>query len=155
MVEAVGPEVADLQVGDRVAYMNAGLGAYADIRNVPAAKLVKIPAEVTDEQAASLLFKGLTAQYLLKKTHAVQPGDMVLVHAAAGGVGQILCRWAKALGAQVIGTAGLAEKCAIARAAGCDVALDYTDPDWPERLLGRPAGARPASSMTRSAATPS
>lgn len=142
VVEAVGPEIADLQVGDRVAYMSAGLGAYADIRNVPAAKLVKIPAEVTDEQAASLLFKGLTAQYLLKKTHAVQPGDMVLVHAAAGGVGQILCRWAKALGAYVVGTAGSAEKCAIARAAGCDVAVDYTDPDWPERLLGETGGRK-------------
>jgi NADPH2:quinone reductase len=144
VIEAVGPDVEGIAVGDRVAYMNAGLGAYASLRNVQAAKLVPIPAEVTDEQAASLLFKGLTAQYLLKRTHAVKPGDMVLVHAAAGGVGQILCRWAKALGAYVVGTAGSAEKCEVARAAGCDVAIDYKLPNWPETLL-RETGGRKAT----------
>jgi NADPH:quinone reductase len=142
VVEAVGAEVRGIHAGDRVAYMNAGLGAYADIRNVPAGKLVAIPEGVGDEQAAALLFKGLTAQYLLKKTHAVQPGDMVLVHAAAGGVGQILCRWAKALGAFVVGTAGSPAKCEAARAAGCDVAVDYSHEDWPAALLEATGGRK-------------
>jgi NADPH2:quinone reductase len=92
VVEAVGADVSDIKIGDRVAYMNAGLGAYADRRNVTAGKVVVIPPDVSDEQAAALLFKGVTAQYLLKKTYAVQSGDMVLVHAAADGVGQILVR---------------------------------------------------------------
>ncbi len=106
VVEAVGPDVTEFAPGDRVAYMNAGVGAYADRRNVPAAKLVRVPEGVTDEAAAALLFKGMTAQYLLRKTHAVQPGDLLLVHSAAGGVGQILTRWATALGATVVGTTG-------------------------------------------------
>lgn len=130
VVQAVGRNVREFQVGDRVAYMNAGLGAYADARNVAADRLVPIPTGVSDEQAAALLFKGLTAQYLLRKTHRVQPGDLLLVHAAAGGVGQILCQWGKSLGATVVGTASSAEKCALVRAAGADIALDYTQPDW-------------------------
>ncbi len=142
IVLAVGPDVAGFKPGDRVAYMNAGLGAYADHRIVPAEKLVAIPAAVNDEQAAALLFKGLTAQYLLRKTHRVQPGDVVLVHAAAGGVGQILCRWAKALGAFVVGTAGGAEKCAIASAAGADAAVDYSQADWPEAFLAATGGRK-------------
>ncbi|MBP7063823.1 quinone oxidoreductase [Ferrovibrio sp.] len=142
IVLAVGPDVAGFKPGDRVAYMNAGLGAYADHRIVPAEKLVAIPATVSDEQAAALLFKGLTAQYLLRKTHRVQAGDVVLVHAAAGGVGQILCRWAKALGAFVVGTVGGAEKCAIARAAGADAAVDYSQPDWPEAFLAATGGRK-------------
>ncbi len=125
VVEAVGPEVAGLKAGDRVVYMNAGLGAYADRRIVPADKLAHVPDDLSDEAAAAVFFKGMTAQYLVQKTHRVTPGDIVLVHAAAGGVGQILSRWAKALGATVIGTAGGPEKCAVARAAGCDVAIDY------------------------------
>ena len=141
-VEALGPDVSEFQVGDRVAYMNAGLGAYADRRNVAAEKLVTIPDEITDEDAAAILFKGMTAQYLLKRTYAVQPGDMVLVHAAAGGVGQILVRWAKALGAFVAGTAGGEAKCALAREAGCDVAVDYTRPDWPGALLASANGRK-------------
>jgi NADPH2:quinone reductase len=142
VVEAVGPEVAGIQVGDRVAYMNAGVGAYADFRNVPAHRLVKVPPSVRDEDAAALLFKGLTAQYLLKRTYAVQPGDVVLVHAAAGGVGQILCRWAKALGAFVVGTAGSPAKCETARAAGCDVALDYSSELWPKAMLEATGGRK-------------
>jgi NADPH2:quinone reductase len=125
VVEAVGPEVTGLKPGDRVVYMNAGLGAYADRRIVPADKLSPIPDDLSDEAAAAVFFKGMTAQYLVQKTHRVTPGDIVLVHAAAGGVGQILARWAKALGATVIGTAGGPEKCAVARAAGCDAAIDY------------------------------
>ena len=135
VVEAVGPGVADLRAGDRVVYMNAGIGAYADRRNLPADRLATLPASVSDEEAAALFFKAMTAQYLLRKTHRVEPGDLLLVHAAAGGVGQILCRWAKALGAEVIGTAGSAAKCEIARAAGADHAIDYSKPDWPEALL--------------------
>ena len=134
-VEAVAPDVTDIRVGDRVAYMNAGLGAYADRRNVPAAKLVAMPDAISDEDAAAMLFKGMTAQYLLKRTCPVQPGDIVLVHAAAGGVGQILARWAKALGAFVVGTAGSDAKCDIARAAGCDIAIDYSQAGWPAALL--------------------
>jgi len=142
VVEAVGAGVRGVAVGDRVAYMNAGIGAYADRRNVAADKLVAIPDGVDDEQAAALLFKGLTAQYLLKRTCAVQPGDIVLVHAAAGGVGQILCRWAKALGAYVVGTAGSAAKCAIARAAGADAAIDYSGADWPAAFLEATGGRK-------------
>ncbi len=130
VVEAVGEGVAGIAPGDRVAYMNAGIGAYADRRNVPADKLVKLPDGISDEAAAAVLFKGMTAQSLVRRTHAVGPGDTVLVHAAAGGVGQILARWAKALGAFVIGTAGSAAKCERALQAGCDVAIDYSAGDW-------------------------
>ena len=142
VVEAVGSAVESFKVGDRVAYMNAGLGAYADYRNVPAEKLVRIPAEVTNEQAAALLFKGMTAQYLLRKTHPVKQGETVLIHAAAGGVGQILCQWAKSLGAFVIGTAGSPEKCAVAKAAGADIAIDYSKETWPQNLLESTGGKK-------------
>lgn len=135
VVEAIGEGVTDVKVGDRVAYMNAGIGAYADRRNVAANKLVVLPASVSDEVAATLIFKGMTAQYLVKKTHAVQPGDLVLVHSAAGGVGQILSSWCKALGATVVGTASTPEKCAIARKAGCDFAIDYSKPGWVDEFL--------------------
>lgn len=142
VVEAVGTNVSDFRIGDRVAYMHAGIGAYADYRNVAADRLVKIPDGISEEQAAALIFKGLTAQYLLRKTHAVKAGETVLVHAAAGGVGQILCRWAKALGAFVVATAGSQEKCQAATAAGADVALDYSQRDWPQRLLEATGGRK-------------
>ena len=142
VVEAVGPGVREFRPGDRVAYMNAGVGAYADARNVPAQRLVPIPAGISDEQAASVLFKGLTAQYLLRRTHRVEPGEVVLVHAAAGGVGQILCRWAKALGARVLATAGSPAKCELARAAGADIAVDYSQPDWVQHLLEANGGRK-------------
>jgi NADPH2:quinone reductase len=142
VIEAIGPGVEAFKVGDRVAYMNAGLGAYADYRNVPAERLVSIPDGVSDEQAAALLFKGMTAQYLLRKTHVVQTGETVLVHAAAGGVGQILCQWAKALGAFVIGTAGSPAKCAVAKAAGADIAIDYSQEDWVKTLLEATGGKK-------------
>jgi NADPH2:quinone reductase len=122
--------------------MNAGLGAYAEYRNVAADRLVNIPAGVSDEQAAALLFKGMTAQYLLKRTHVVKAGEIVLIHAAAGGVGQILCQWAKALGAFVIGTAGSPEKCAIAKAAGADIVINYSKEDWPKVLLEATGGKK-------------
>lgn len=143
VVESVGAAVSDLRPGDRVVYMNAGVGAYADRRNVAAERLVVLPDAVSDEAAAAVFFKAMTAQYLLKKTHAVQPGDLLLVHAAAGGVGQILVRWAKALGAHVVGTAGSPEKCEIARAAGCDAAIDYSREDWPQAFM-RATGGRKA-----------
>ena len=142
VVEAVGPGVEAFKVGDRVAYMNAGLGAYADFRNVPADRLVSIPENVSDEQAAALLFKGITAQYLLRKTHVVKAGETVLIHAAAGGVGQILCQWAKGLGAFVIGTAGSPAKCAVAKAAGADIAIDYSQEDWVKTLLEATGGKK-------------
>jgi NADPH2:quinone reductase len=142
IVEALGPGVDRFSPGDRVAYMNVGVGAYTDYRNVPAERLVSIPSGVSDDQAAALLFKGITAQYLLKKTHAVKPGEIILVHAAAGGVGQILCQWAKGLGAFVIGTAGSEEKCAIAREAGCDIAVNYSEENWPTTLLEASGGKK-------------
>lgn len=142
VVEAVGPGVSGVRAGDRVAYMGAGVGAYADRRVVPADKLVRISDDISDESAAALLFKGMTAQYLLKKTHPVRPGEMIVIHAAAGGVGQILARWGKALGAFVVGTAGSPEKCAVARAAGCDVAIDYSKPGWVQTLLEETSGRK-------------
>jgi len=143
VIDALGSGTIGLRVGDRVAYMNAGVGAYADLRNVSADKLVILPDTVSDEAAATLLFKGMTAQYLLRKTHAVQPGDLLLVHSAAGGVGQILTRWATALGATVIGTTGSPQKREAALAAGCTEVIDLNDPDWPEAFL-RATGGRKA-----------
>ncbi|WP_142846759.1 quinone oxidoreductase [Telmatospirillum sp. J64-1] len=142
VVEAIGDGVTDFAVGDHVAYMNAGLGAYADRRVVAADRLVALPPDLSDEMAAALLFKGMTAQYLLKRTYAVQPGDTILVHAASGGVGSILSRWAKALGATVIGTASSAAKCEAARAAGCDVAIDYSQPNWAEQVIEATGGRK-------------
>lgn len=142
VVEAIGAGVTDLKVGDRVVYINAGIGAYADRRNAAADKLVTIPDGVSDEDAAAVFFKAMTAQYLVKKTHKVQPGEIVVVHAAAGGVGQILSGWCKALGATVIGTAGSPAKCEVARAAGCDVAVDYSQPDWVEQVIAATGGKK-------------
>jgi NADPH2:quinone reductase len=118
VVEAVGPKVKEFKVGDRVAY-SSPIGAYAEVLLRPAARLVKIPAGIDDRTAAAMMLKGLTAQYLLRRTYRVQKGDTILMHAAAGGVGQILCQWAKALGATVIGTVGSDEKVALAKKAGC------------------------------------
>jgi len=118
VVEAVGPKVKELKVGDRVAYFSP-IGAYAEVLLRPADRLVKIPAGIDDKTAAGMMLKGLTAQYLLRRTYRVKKGDTILMHAAAGGVGQILCQWAKALGATVIGTVGSDEKAALAKKAGC------------------------------------
>lgn len=142
IIEEVGPGVEGFAAGERVAYINAGIGAYADYRNVAAERLVKVPAEVSDEEVAAVIFKGMTAQYLLKRTHAVKPAETIIVHAAAGGVGQVLCRWAKALGATVIGTAGSEEKCRIAEAAGANFAVDYSKPDWTEKILAATGGRK-------------
>src|SRR6185437_11029091 len=106
-------------VGDRVAYVLSRPGAYCEMRNVPADRLVRIPRGISDEQAAALMLKGLTAHYLLRRTYRVSRGDAVLVHAAAGGVGLLLCQWAKALGAKVIGVVGSEAKAELARKHGC------------------------------------
>ncbi len=142
VVEAVGPGVRDVKPGDRVGYINAGLGAYADRRNVAADKLLPLPAGMADDKAAAILFKGLTAQYLLRKTYRVGKGDLILVHAAAGGVGQILCRWGKGLGATVIGTVGGEAKRAAAKKAGADHVIDYAKPDWPKAFLEATGGRK-------------
>jgi NADPH2:quinone reductase len=130
VVEALGPGVADLKVGDRVAYGSAPVGAYTQERNVPAARLVKIPEGISDRQAASMMLKGMTARYLCRRTYKVKAGDTILVHAAAGGVGLILCQWAKHLGATVIGTVGSADKAALAKAHGCDHTILYREVDF-------------------------
>ncbi len=142
VVDSVGDGVTGFAVGDRVIYMNAGVGAYTDRRNVDATKLAHIPDGVDDVTAVAVFFKAMTAEYLLHRTYAVKPGDIVLIHAAAGGVGQILSRWAKALGALVIGTAGSPEKCEIARAAGCDHAIDYSQDGWVERVIAASDGRK-------------
>ncbi|MBI3852483.1 MAG: quinone oxidoreductase [Verrucomicrobia bacterium] len=118
VVEAVGPRVKEFKVGDRVAYANP-IGAYAEVLLRPAERLVKIPAGIADQLAAAIMLKGMTAWYLIRRTFNVKQGDTILVHAAAGGVGQILCQWAKHLGATVIGTVGSHEKAALAKKAGC------------------------------------
>jgi len=135
VVEVLGEGVTGLKVGDRVMYMNAGIGAYASARNVAADKLVPVPDKVSDEVAAAVFFKAMTAQYLVQKTYKVKAGDIVLIHAAAGGVGQILAGWAKALGAFVVGTVGSQAKVAAAKAAGCDAVVDYSIPYWLEEVL--------------------
>jgi NADPH2:quinone reductase len=134
VVEAVGEGVTDLRVGQRVAYGTGPLGAYSDVRTMPADKLVAIPDSISDEVAAAMMLKGMTAQYLLKQTYRVKPGDTILVHAAAGGVGLILCQWAKHLGATVIGTVGTREKAEIAKAHGCDHPIVYTEEDFVQRV---------------------
>jgi NADPH2:quinone reductase len=133
MVEAVGDGVSEVRVGQRVAYAGS-LGAYADRRVVPAKVLVPLPAAVSDDQAAAMMLKGMTAQYLLRQTYNVKPGDTILFHAAAGGVGLIACQWAKHLGATVIGTAGSVEKADLARAHGCDHVILYKDEDFAVRV---------------------
>ncbi|MHA7879007.1 MAG: quinone oxidoreductase family protein [Saccharospirillum sp.] len=125
VVEAVGSAVSGFKVGDRVAYpMN--MGSYAEARLIDADKLVVLPDSIDDQTAAAMMLKGLTAHYLLYRTYPVKPGDTILVYAAAGGVGQILCQWAKALGATVIGCVGSEKKAALARQNGCDYTIDYS-----------------------------
>ncbi|HVU01189.1 MAG TPA: quinone oxidoreductase, partial [Polyangiaceae bacterium] len=123
VVEKVGAGVADLAVGDRVAYCAPPFGAYAERRTLGAASLVKVPEGVSDETAAAMMLKGLTAEYLLFRTHAVKEGETVVVHAAAGGVGLILCQWAKHLGATVVAVVSTDEKAALARENGADHAV--------------------------------
>ncbi|AKU94651.1 Quinone oxidoreductase [Labilithrix luteola] len=134
IVEDLGPGVRGFSIGDRVTYASGPLGAYAEVRNVPASVLVKIPQGVDDKVAAAVMLKGMTAQYLVRRTYEVKRGDTILVHAAAGGVGLILCQWAKHLGATVIGTVGSEEKAKLAREHGCDHVLLYRTENVPERV---------------------
>lgn len=133
VVEAVGPDVTDFHPGDRVAYAMA-IGAYAELRNVPATALVHLPAAIDDQTAAAMMLKGMTAQYLVRRTHHVKPGDVILLHAAAGGVGLILSQWAKHLGATVIGTVGSKEKAELAASHGCDEVILYREEDFVHRV---------------------
>ena len=133
VVEAVGDGVTTVKPGDRVAYGSL-LGAYCEKRVVPADRLVKLPNAIDDETAAAMMLKGMTAHYLLRVTYPVKKGDTVLIHAAAGGVGLIACQWAKHLGATVIGTVGSPEKAALAKAHGCDHAINYTRENFVERV---------------------
>lgn len=133
-VEALGEGVTRFAVGDRVGTPVGPLGAYAQASNIPADKLLRLPDGVTDEVAAASLLKGMTAEFLLRRCHAVQPGDVIVVHAAAGGVGQIACQWAKHLGALVIGTTTSPSKVELAKRNGCAHVLDSHDPDWAKRV---------------------
>jgi NADPH2:quinone reductase len=134
VVEEVGPGVSEVRPGDRVAYAAPPPGAYAERRVIPAHRLVPLPADIPDQQAAAMMLQGMTAQYLLRSTYRVQPGETILFHAAAGGVGLIACQWAKHLGVTVIGTAGGPAKVELARAHGADHVVDYTKEDFVTRV---------------------
>jgi NADPH2:quinone reductase len=137
IVEAVGAGVSHLKVGDRAAYASNPPGSYSTLRVMPAKCVVKLPEAIDFDTGAAMMLKGLTAQYLLKKTlpqEGLQPGDFVLFHAAAGGVGLIACQWARALGLQLIGTAGSDAKCALARANGAAHAINYATEDFAARV---------------------
>ena len=134
VVEAIGDDVDSLNIGDRVTYANL-LGSYAEARIVPADRMVKTPEDISDDLAAAAFLRSLTAHYLLMRLYPVQPGETILVHAAAGGTGQILCQWAKALGATVIGTVGTEAKAEIARAQGCAHAIVYTRDNFTDKVM--------------------
>ena len=134
VVEETGEGVTHLKKGDRVAYGNGPIGAYAQARNAPANRVSKLPDGISDETAAAMMLKGMTVRYLLRETYKVKSGDTILLHAAAGGIGLIACQWAKALGATVIGTAGSEEKAELARAHGCDHVILYKSEDVPARV---------------------
>ena len=134
VIEEVGPGVSDLKPGQRVAYAGGPLGAYTDERVMPADRLVPVPDGITDQQAAAMMLKGMTAWYLVRRTHVVKPGETILIHAAAGGVGLIVCQWAKHLGATVIGTVGADEKAALAKQNGCDHPINYRREDFVARV---------------------
>ncbi|KAA0181291.1 quinone oxidoreductase [Cupriavidus cauae] len=134
VVEAVGPGVTHLSVGDRVAYAGRPTGAYAQVRVMPADIVVRLPDDISFEQAAAMMLQGMTVQYLVRDTYRVQPGDTVLLHAAAGGIGLIASQWLKALGATVIGTVGNDDKAALARAHGCDHTIVYTRESFLDRV---------------------
>ncbi len=142
VVEEVGEGVDFLQVGQRVAYGTGPLGAYCDVRTMPAEVLVPIPDSIPDEVAAAMMLKGMTVRYLLRRTYEVKPGDWILFHAAAGGVGLIACQWAKHLGAVVIGTVGSDAKAELARAHGCDHPINYSREDFVARVEALTGGEK-------------
>ena len=133
VVEAVGPGVTQLKAGDRVAYTGQ-IGSYSEQKLLPADRMVKVPQGISDEQAASMMLKGMTVQYLIHRTYKVKPGDTVLWHAAAGGVGLIACQWLKAVGATVIGTVGSDDKAKLAKAHGADHVINYSKENFVERV---------------------
>jgi len=141
VVEAVGSAVTDLRPGDRVAYAGGPVGAYSQVRCLPADRLLKLPAAIDFRTAAAMMLQGLTSAYLLRRTCRVEAGDAVLIHAAAGGVGLIACQWAKALGATVIGTVSNDAKAALATAHGCDHVIHYTREDFARRVREITGGA--------------
>ena len=134
IVEAVGPGVTDVRPGDRVAYSGGPLGAYSEVRVMPADRLVKLPDGVSDKVAATLMLKGLTVQYLFRQTFPLKGGETILFHAAAGGIGLIACQWARALGVTMIGTVGSDEKAALAKTNGCTHTIVYTRENFVERV---------------------
>ena len=134
VIEKVGPDVNDFKVGDRVAYASVPIGSYSTHRIFPTKKLVKVPEGIELENVVTLMTKGITTFYLLHKTYPVKSGETILYHAAAGGVGQILCQWAKSLGCTVIGTVGSDEKIEIAKANGCDHVINYSEENFAERV---------------------
>src|SRR5437016_2299316 len=134
VVEAVGAGVTQVKAGDRVAYAGGAPGAYSEVRTMPADRLVVLPEGISFETAAAMMLKGMTAQYLLRRTYKVQSGETILFHATAGGVGLIACQWLKALGVTMIGTAGSEEKCALAKAHGADHCINYNKEDFVARV---------------------
>jgi NADPH2:quinone reductase len=134
IVEAVGEGVTGVKVGDRVAYAGLPPGAYAEVRVIPAHRLVKLPEEIPTRQAAGMMLRGMTARYLLYGCYRVRKRNTILIHAAAGGVGLIVCQWARHLGATVIGTVGSKEKAELAKAHGCDHSILYREEDFPARV---------------------
>ncbi len=140
VVEAVGSAVSELSPGDRVAYAGGPVGAYSQVRCLPADRLLKLPETIDFATAAAMMLQGLTSAYLLRRTCPLQAGDRVLIHAAAGGVGLIACQWAKALGATVIGTVSSAAKAELATAHGCDHVIDYTRENFAQRVREITAG---------------
>ena len=134
-IEKIGPDVKDFKVGDRVAYASMPIGSYSTHRNFPTKKLVKIPNEIELENVVTLMTKGLTVFYLLHKTYPVKSGETILFHAAAGGVGQIFCQWAKSLGCKVIGTVGSDEKIELAKKYGCDEVINYSKENFKDKVM--------------------
>src|SRR5882672_8753739 len=141
VVEAVGAGVTHVKAGDRVAYAGGPPGAYCEVRNTPADRLCILPEGISFEQGAAMMLKGMTVRYLIRRTYKVQPGDTVLFHAAAGGVGLIACQWLKAIGATVIGTAGSDEKCALAKRYGAAHCVNYRTENFVERVKEITKGA--------------
>jgi NADPH2:quinone reductase len=135
IIKKVGTKVKDLTVGDHVAYISAPIGAYAEERVMPVNKLVKVPKEIGLEVAATIMTKGLTTHYLLHKTYPVKASDTILYHAAAGGVGQIFCQWAKSIGCKVIGTVGSDEKISIAKKNGCNLVINYSSENFVKKVM--------------------
>ncbi len=141
VVEALGQGVTGFKTGERVGYCSGAIGAYAEANNVPAEKVVKLPDGVSDEVAAASMLKGMTAQYLLRRTYRVKAGETIVFHSSAGGVGQIACQWAKHLGATVIGSTTSPDKVKLAKENGCDYVLDTRDAGWEKKVREITGGA--------------